>query len=141
MLLDSLSRLSLGGRLSHGIVTNDLGISYSGAGLAEELRDGPLSQTDMFSKTGFYCKALPRIGEAAYALVLNTILGGSNAVQQNAFHESLAWILAKHGDAGIVYVLGHQPGVASEGADVVAGPVPATRQGRLRGAQPQQQEH
>lgn len=94
--------------ISNSIVTNDLGITYSGS-----------SQIDMFKRTGFYCKALPRIGSNAYAVVHNTILGGSNAVQQKALDETMQWIWNKHGSDAIVYILGHQPSIVHHGTGFV----------------------
>mmetsp|Transcript_11147 Transcript_11147/g.29671 ORF Transcript_11147/g.29671 Transcript_11147/m.29671 type:complete len:606 (+) Transcript_11147:109-1926(+) len=102
--------------LQHGIVTDALNITYSGSGTSKGL---PLSPTELFETTGFYCKRLTRIATSAYAIVLNTNLGGSNPVQEVALKETLAWVRAKHGSASIVYLLGHHPVVMDRGVDVV----------------------
>merc|ERR1712196_460032 len=78
-----------------------------------------MSQTELFETTGFYCKGVPRVSDAAYAIVLNTNLGSSNAVQQAALEATLAWIMDRHGASGIVYVLGHHPSIMNVGVQIV----------------------
>ena len=98
--------------LAAGIVTDALGIRY-------DTPSGPLGQVALFEVSGFYIKALPAIGPSAYAVVLNTNLGGDNEVQTAAMNASLAWVQAKHGDAAAVYLLGHHPSVMRSGTDYV----------------------
>ena len=112
--------------LARHIVTDDLGIVYDG-GVAPLLHasNQSLNQTALFSLTGFYCKALPAIGTAAFAIVLNTNLGGSvdnTTVQGRALDATLAWIHQQHGADAIVYLLGHHPTVMSAGNALVAAP-------------------
>jgi len=97
--------------LSRGIVTDELDIRY----------DGNLTQTAMFRRTGFYCKALPSISPLAYAIVMNTNLGGSNKLQNQTLNATLKWIFEKHDNAGIVYLLGHHPSVMKSGVNLVSG--------------------
>ena len=112
--------------LAAGIVTDDLGIVYA-------TPSGPLGQVALFEVSGFYLKALPTIGPAAYALVLNTNLGGDNAVQTAAMNASLAWVQAKHADGAAVYLLGHHPSVMRVGTDYVPEPYRALIKGVFAG--------
>lgn len=75
----------------------------------------------MFRRTGFYCKALHTISPSAYAIVLNTNLGGSNELQNQTLIASLKWISKKHAGAGIVYLLGHHPSAMKSGVNLASG--------------------
>ena len=77
------------------------------------------NQTEVFRSLGFYMKALPALSDRSYAIVLNTNLGGANAVQTAVLKASLEWVLAKHGSVGVVYILGHHPSVMGVGVDLV----------------------
>ena len=102
--------------LSRKIVTDDPSIVYSSSSTA---LNAALTQTEMFAKVGFNCKAVPRIADTAYAVHLNAMLGGSNAVQQEALKETLDRIYHKHGDQSIVYIFGHMPSVVNKGIAIV----------------------
>ena len=102
--------------LRHQIVTDDLGIVYTGPTLPVH------NQTALFRATGFYTKALPAISPAAYAIVLNTNLGAANPLQLAALNQTVSWIAARHATSAAVpaiYVLGHHPTVMGLGVDTV----------------------
>jgi len=109
--------------LRHNIVTDDLGIVYDG------VNNQTINQTALFKLTGFYTKALAMISPSAFAIVLNTNLGGNNTVQTAALLSSLQWIQSRHGAAAIVYLLGHHPSVMKVGVDYV----PASFQPLIKG--------
>ena len=123
--------------LERRIVTDDLGIVYDGvAPLPKTSNATALNQTAFFALTGFYCKALPALGPSAFAVVLNTNLGGSvddTTAQGRALNATLAWIHRRHGADGIVYLLGHHPTVMSKGAALVAAPYRPLVRGVLAG--------
>ena len=52
-----------------------------------------------------------------YALEM---MRGRNQAQQAYLEQSLAWVHARHGDDGIVYLLGHHPTVMGKGTGLVA---------------------
>lgn len=94
--------------LYHNIVTNKLGILY-----------GVMNQTTIFMKSGFYAKQLPAIAPTAYAIVINTNLGGDNQLTMSAVNTTLGWIWNRHGNSSIVYVFGHHPSVMNGGVKSV----------------------
>jgi hypothetical protein len=102
--------------LAHSIVTDSLGIQY------ERGNNVAMNQTALFRQIGFYCKALPLISPAAYAIVMNTNLGGSNAVQMKALSDTLQWIHTTHANTThvttAVYILGHHPAVMKQGVNI-----------------------
>ena len=112
---DNATRAWASALLAANVVTDDLGVEYSSSFSETEV----FSQTDVFKLVGFYMKALPALTNRSYAIVLNTNLGGDNPAQQSYLKQSLDWVHRTHGDAGIVYVLGHHPEVMSVGTDVV----------------------
>jgi hypothetical protein len=101
-------------------------------GLDGLVYDGGHGQTALFSLTGFYAKALPALGNHSYAIVLNTNLGGHNAVQAAALNTTLAWIARRHaaGHAN-VYLLGHHPSVMFTGTRCCG--IPAAYRGFIKG--------
>jgi len=101
---DSWSRAWGKQLLLHKIVTDDLGILY-----------GSKSQTTVFMESGCYAKSLPGIAPVAYAIVLNTNLGGDNQMIMSFVKTTLRWIFDKHGESSIVYVCGHHPSVLRSG--------------------------
>ena len=114
--------------LDYGIVTNSIGLSYKiVAGGKTEI----VNQTRLFQLTGFYMKRIPAISNAAYAIVLNTNLGGKNPVQTSALGTSLKWVQENHvnnlgeqprqpqTEQPVVYILGHHPSVMSVGVGLV----------------------
>ena len=116
-------------------ITDDLGIVYEGV-LLNASNGTALNQTALFSRTGFYCKALPAIGPAAFAIVLNTNLGGSvdnTTAQGRALGATFAWIHQRHGADAIVYLLGHHPAVMSAGVALAAAPYRPMVRGVLAG--------
>ena len=92
---------------------------------------GGRNVTAFFRDTGFYAKPLPLLGAGAYALVLNTNLGGSNAEQKAAMNTTLSWIHARHGNTSAVYVLGHHPSAMGKGIN--GGYIPAQFRGMVKG--------
>ncbi|KOO21264.1 hypothetical protein Ctob_000495 [Chrysochromulina tobinii] len=112
---DNATQAWAGALLAANVVTDDLGVKYTSSFSETEV----FSQTDVFKLVGFYMKALPALTNRSYAIVLNTNLGGDNPAQQSYLEQSLDWVHRTHGDAGIVYVLGHHPEVMSVGTDVV----------------------
>eukprot|EP00937_MAST-01D_sp_MAST-1D-sp2_P005728 g5728.t1 len=90
-----------------------------------------LNSTAFFRMTGFYAKPLPLLGPAAFAVVLNTNLGGSNAATRAAVNATLSWIHAAHGNASAVYLLGHHPSVMGKGRE--CGYVPAQFRPLIKG--------
>ena len=112
---DNATRAWASALLAANVVTDDLGVEYTSSFSETEV----FSQTDVFKLVGFYMKALPALTNRSYAIVLNTNLGGDNPAQQSYLKQSLEWVHRTHGDAGIVYVLGHHPEVMSVGTDVV----------------------
>jgi len=90
--------------LWHNIVTDNLGIMY-----------GPKNQTTIFRESGFYAKRLPTIAPTAYAIVINTNLGGDNQLTMSAVNTTLSWIWERHGNSSIVYFFGHHPSVMNGG--------------------------
>ena len=104
--------------LRHQIVTDDLGIVYTGLPSALPVQN----QTALFRATGFYTKALPAISPAAYAIVLNTNLGAANPLQLAALNQTMSWIAARHAatvTVPAIYVLGHHPTVMGLGVDTI----------------------
>jgi hypothetical protein len=83
--------------------------------------------------------ALAKVGIAnAYAAVLNTNLGGSNAVQKAAMKTALDWIAANNTSAvststspPVVYVLGHHPNVMKGGNTCAY--IPSEHKGMIAG--------
>ena len=57
------------------------------------------------------------LGLSAFALVLNTNLGGDNNEMKAAVDLTLGWISEHHGNNSIVYLLGHHPAVMGKGVE------------------------
>ena len=95
--------------LQSNIVTDspDLNITYS----------QNRNTTALFRDTGFYAKPLPLLGPSAFAVVLNTNLGGDNKEMKAAVNTTLSWINDHHGNNSIVYLLGHHPAVMGKGVE------------------------
>jgi len=106
--------------LLHQIVTDDLGIMY-----------GSKNQTTVFMESGFYAKSLPGIAPAAYAIVINTNLGGGNQITMSTVKTTLRWIFERHGQSSIVYVFGHHPSVMKNGVRSVY--IPEEYRGIIKG--------
>lgn len=106
--------------LRHQIVTDDLGILY-----------GLKNQTTVFMESGFYAKSLPAIAPEAYAIVINTNLGGDNQVIMAAVNTTLRWIVDRHGESSIVYFFGHHPSVMKKG--VKCAYIPKEYRGIIKG--------
>ena len=134
---DASTRAWAAALLERRIVTDDLGIVYEGvAPLPNTSNATALNQTAFFALTGFYCKAVPALAPSAFAVVLNTNLGGSvdnSTAQGRALDATLAWIHQRHGVDGIVYLLGHHPTVMSKGSALVAAPYRPLVRGVLAG--------
>lgn len=81
-----------------------------------EVHEFDLSPTEFFSRVGYYMKAFDpddSLGLRAakiYVIVLNTNLGAANQQQGAAFEADLQWVSER---GGMVYILGHHPGIMS----------------------------
>ena len=110
--------------IDNKIVNNDLNRKYIISG-------NELSQTDLFSQTGYYIKQIPSIFDSSdenenfYIIILNTNLGTSNSIQNDVFATDLSWI-ANNVTNGKCLIVGHHPNVVpamipSEYDDIVKG--------------------
>lgn len=101
--------------LDYNIVTNALNRTYTVTPQTTGVTT-TYDQVTLFNSTGYYIKQIPsEVADSAlmFVMVVNTVLGLDNAVQNAAVKADLEWISAQADTASdkdtVVYVLGHYP--------------------------------